>query len=68
MKKLTSALLALAFVVTSTGTVLAASGKCTVTAIEGEKVVLDCGNKAEKFKVGDDVKIKSSKSKAIEGC
>lgn len=68
MKKLTSALLAIAFVITSAGSVFAASSKCTVTAIEENKVILDCGSKADKFDVGSQVKIKSVKTKAIEGC
>ncbi len=68
MKQLTSVLLAVAFVITATGATFAASSKCMVTAIEDNKVILDCGKKAEKFEVGTEVKIKSMKKKAIEGC
>ncbi|MFH1217140.1 MAG: hypothetical protein V1706_11630 [Pseudomonadota bacterium] len=68
MKKTTSFLLAIAFVVTSAGALYAASGKCTVTAVEGATVTLDCGSQAAEFPVGTEVKIKSSKGKAIEGC
>ncbi len=68
MKKLISVLLAVAFVMTSTGVSLAASSKCTVTAVEDNKVILDCGKKAADFKAGTKVKIKSMKKKAIEGC
>lgn len=68
MKKFTSVILVAAFVITSAGISLAASGKCTVTAVEDNQVILDCGNKAAKFEVGTKVKIKSMKKKAIEGC
>ncbi len=68
MKKFTSVLLAVAFVITSAGASLAASGKCTVTAVEDNKVILDCGTKAANFEVGKKVKIKSMKKKSIEGC
>ncbi|OKY74246.1 MAG: hypothetical protein BM485_14585 [Desulfobulbaceae bacterium DB1] len=68
MKKTTSILLAIAFVVTSAGALQAASGKCTVTAVEGTKVILDCGSQAAEFPVGTEVKIKGAKGKAIEGC
>lgn len=68
MKKLTSVLLAVAFVITSAGASIAASGKCTVTAVEDNKVILDCGKNAAKFEAGTKVKIKSVQKKAIEGC
>ncbi|MCB2180893.1 MAG: hypothetical protein KQH63_02570 [Desulfobulbaceae bacterium] len=68
MKKLMSTLLAIAFVMTSAASGLAASAKCTVTSIEENKVILDCGSKADKFEAGSQVKIKSAKRKAIEGC
>lgn len=68
MKKLIASLLAMAFVITSAGSVLASSGKCTVTSIDENKVVLDCGSSAGDFEVGSEVKIKSAKKKSIEGC
>lgn len=68
MKKLIAALMTLAFITTSAGFALAASGKCTVTAIEENKIILDCGSKADDFEVGTEVKIKSAKKKSIEGC
>lgn len=68
MKKLTSALLTIAFIISTAGPTLAASGKCTVVGVEENKVILDCGDKADKFPVGSEVKVKTSRSKAIEGC
>lgn len=69
MKKLiTTATLAIFLIATSASGVLAASAKCTVTAIENNVVTLDCGDKAEKLSVGTIVKVKSEKKKAIEGC
>ena len=68
MKKIIVALLVGVFFISSVGTVFAASAKCIVIAIEEEKVILDCGEKAKKFKVDTKVKIKTQKQKAIEGC
>ena len=68
MKKLTSTLLAIAFVLTSAGALQAASGKCTVVAVEENKLILDCGKNTKDFPVGTEVKIKSSGGKAVEGC
>jgi hypothetical protein len=68
MKKLTSALLALTIALTSAGAVYAASGKCTVVAVEENKLILDCGKNAKDFPVGTEVKIKSAGGKAVEGC
>ncbi|MBU0965331.1 MAG: hypothetical protein KKA54_03010 [Proteobacteria bacterium] len=68
MKKITSTLLAIAFALSTAGAVFAASGKCTVVAVDDNKVTLDCGSNAGDFPVGTDVKIKSEKKKAIEGC
>ncbi|RJX36271.1 MAG: hypothetical protein C4531_00165 [Desulfurivibrio sp.] len=69
MKKTISTLLAIAFALTTAGAVYAASGKCTVVAVEDNKVTLDCGSNTGDFPVGTDVKIKSvAKGKAVEGC
>jgi len=50
----------------SAGTALAASEKCTVDAVDGDKVTMTC--KGSKMKAGDAVKVKGAKKKAIEGC
>lgn len=68
MKKTISTLLAIAFALSTTGAVYAASGKCTVVSVEGNKVTMDCGSNAGDFPVGTDVKIKSVDKKAVEGC
>ena len=68
MKKTLSTLLAIAFALSTAGTVFAASGKCTVVAVEDNKVTLDCGSNAGDFPVGTKVKIKSAGKKAVEGC
>ncbi len=67
MKRILSAFLAVAFL-TSASVVFAASVKCTVDSVEGEKVTMTC-SKADKLKAGDSVKVKVSKKKAaLEGC
>ncbi len=68
MLKRTVVLATLALFTLSSGIVLAASGKCTVTAIKDNVVTMDCGSAAGKMKVGDMVKVKTAKKKAIEGC
>ncbi len=47
---------------------MAATTRCTVTEVKDAVVTLDCGKKAAKMKVGDKVKVKADKKKAIEGC
>jgi hypothetical protein len=69
MLKKTTVLLAVIAMFTLTSSVtLAASGKCTVTEIKDSVVTLDCGTTAAKLKIGDEVKVKTAKKKAIEGC
>ena len=68
MLKKTVLLATLALFTLSSGVALAASGKCTVTAIKDNVVTMDCGAAAAKMKVGDNVKVKTAKKKAIEGC
>ena len=68
MKKIISTLLAIAFALSTASAVFAASGKCTVVEVDNNKVTLDCGSNAKDFPVGTDVKIKTAKKKAIEGC
>ena len=68
MKKSLTLILAL-FLVTASSHALAATTKCTITAVEDNSISLDCGTKAKVFKVGDEVKIRTAKKvKAIEGC
>ncbi|PID71868.1 MAG: hypothetical protein CSB34_05020 [Desulfobulbus propionicus] len=66
MKKIISAVMVGAFVM-SASVVMAASVKCTVDTVEGDKVTMTC-KKADKLKAGDKVSVKAKKKKAIEGC
>ena len=67
-KKLLALVMALAFTVSTAVVCMAApSVKCKVTAIDGNAVTLDC-KKASKLKVGQKVKVKENKKKAVEGC
>ena len=68
LKKTTLLLATIAMFTLTSGVALAASGKCTVTEIKDSIVTLDCGATAAKLKVGDEVKIKTARKKAIEGC
>jgi len=52
-----------------TGISFAGSTKCEVTAVDGSKVTMDCGDDADNFDKGTKVLVKVKKSrKAIEGC
>ena len=68
MKKLTATILTIAFIMGSAGMSMAASAKCVVTEIKDNIVSMDCGDKAEKMKVGDNLKVKIAKKQAVEGC
>ncbi len=65
MKKLVTAVMIVAFTLSSAGLVLAKTVKCTVDSVDGDKITMTCKN--AKFKAGDKVKVKSGK-KAVEGC
>ncbi len=67
-KKMTILLTASAILTMATGISMAAVSKCTITSIKDNIVTLDCGKKAGKMKVGDAVKLKTARKKAIEGC
>ena len=68
LKKTTLLLATIAMFTLTSSVALAVSGKCTVTEIKDSVVTLDCGDTAAKMKVGDKVKVKTAKKKAIEGC
>lgn len=68
MKKTALSLAALAFIAFSSHSALAASAKCTIKQVTDTTVTMDCGKKADKFSAGQQVKVKSAKKKAIEGC
>lgn len=68
MKKGIVVAMALVFALSTAGVAFAAKVKCTVDAVEGDKVTMTCA-KPEKFKAGDKVKVSTAKkSAAIEGC
>lgn len=67
-KKLISLTLASLFLVSTAGISLARTVKCEVKSVDGASVVLDCGSKASKLKVGQKVKVKPKRKVMIEGC
>ena len=69
MKKAMVFAVAMVFTVSVASVSFAAkSVKCTVDAVDGDKVTMTC-EKADAFKAGDDLKIKPPKGGgAIEGC
>lgn len=68
MKKIISTVAAIAFMVLTSQVVLAATAKCTVMEITDNGLTIDCGDKPLHVQVGDVVKVKTIKKKAIEGC
>jgi len=68
LRNTTLLLATIAMFTLTSGVALAVSGKCTVTGIKDSVVTLDCGKTAAKMKVGDEVKVKTAKKNAIEGC
>jgi len=65
MKKIVTVVMVVAFAL-STGAAFAKSDKCTVDAVDGDKVTMTC--KGTKMKAADKVIVKAAKKKAIEGC
>ena len=68
MKKIVITLIAVAAMSMSSSAVFAKTVKCSVASVEHNTVTLDCGSKAKALSVGQTVKVKSAKKKAIEGC
>jgi hypothetical protein len=67
MKKVLVLVMAMAFTASVASVSMAAIEKCTVKAVAGKTVTLEC--KKASLKVGDDVTLKKAiKKKAIEGC
>jgi len=65
-KSIVSVVLALTFAVSTIA--VAATVKCTVDSVAGDKVTMTC-KKADTLKAGDKVKVKpKKKAPAIEGC
>jgi len=68
MKKILMLILAVCFFSVGVGPVFAASDRCVVKETKGKTVVLECRKNGGNFEVEDRVKIKTSRSKQIEGC
>ena len=67
-KKIVAFAMAVVFSFCTAGLGFAAKLKCTVDAVDGEKVTMTC-KKADKLAPGDQVKVSPGKKKgAIEGC
>jgi hypothetical protein len=69
MKKVLAAAFVLMFVATTASMSFAAKIKCEVEEVDGEKVILNCGDKADKFEAGDKLRVPTAKKgAAVEGC
>ena len=67
-KKIACFALAMVFALGTVGTSFAAKKlKCTVDAVDGEKVTMTC-KKADKLAPGDKVKVSPAKKATVEGC
>ena len=67
-KKIVAFAVAVVFAFCTAGIGFAAKLKCTVDAVDGEKVTMTC-KKADKLAPGDAVKVSPAKKKgAVEGC
>lgn len=66
-KKLAVCAMALVFALSSATLGFAKKIKCTVDAVDGEKVTMTCDD-ADKLAPGDKVKVSASKKGAVEGC
>ena len=67
MKKMVAFAMALVFALSTAGLGFAAKLKCTVDAVDGEKVTMTCED-ASKMAPGDKVKVSTAKKGAVEGC
>jgi hypothetical protein len=66
-KKIVAITMAVVFAFCTAGLGFAAKLKCTVDAVEGEKVTMTCED-ADKLAPGDKVKVATAKKGAVEGC
>ncbi|HHO47012.1 MAG TPA: hypothetical protein ENN06_00905 [Desulfobacteraceae bacterium] len=67
MKKLVTAIMVVAFALSSAGIVMAQKLTCTVDVVEGDKVTMTCKG-ADKLTAGDEVQVRGKKKGAVEGC
>lgn len=70
MKKVCAVAFVLMFVASTATMSFAAKVKCEVTEVKDDgTVIMNCGEKADKFKVGDKLKVPTAKKgAAVEGC
>lgn len=68
MKKVISLLTLLLCISFGTMDVFGASDKCVVKESNGQTVVLECNKKSGNFKIDDKVKVKTVRTKRVEGC
>jgi hypothetical protein len=67
MKKLVTAVMVVLFALGTAGLSMAATVKCTVDSVDGDKVTMTC--EKEGLKAGDKVEVKSKGGKkGYEGC
>ena len=52
----------------ASGLVIAASDRCVVEKSEGKTLVITCRKDTKGFKPGSEIKIKTSRKAALEGC
>ena len=47
---------------------ISATVRCIVAKITENNITLDCGNRVKNIKVGDGVKVKTTRRAVVEGC
>ena len=67
MKKILAVSLLAQLLFTGVPSIFGASDRCVVTKTEGNTVVLKCSKQFGNFKVNDKVKVKSNRTKKIDG-
>ena len=66
--RITTAIMAIIFALSTAMMANAATITCTVDTIEDGKVTLECGDKSKKLKLGEKVKVRTAKKNMVEGC
>ncbi len=66
MKKIFAAVVVTAFAAAAGAAFAAKAEKCTVDAVDGDKVTITC--KGTALKTGDKVEVKVKEDKPVEGC
>ncbi|MGR0481272.1 MAG: selenite/tellurite reduction operon protein ExtJ [Candidatus Electronema sp. V4] len=66
MKKVIAAVMVAAFAAAAGAAFAAKAEKCTVDAVDGDKITITCKETA--LKTGDKVEVKVKEDKPVEGC